>query len=277
MEHIRSSEEAVRHFSDTAGHYAAKHYDEAVRTFMTVRERRVLELVDGLELPERSDVLDAGCGPGYLVLQMASRGFRVSGLDGATGMLTAARARVDSADLALTVDLRQGDIEALPYDGESFDLVLSTGVIEYLEEDATVLGEFFRVLRPGGHLVLPVTNRRSPVLWLDGGVEFLKRRKWFRAPLNAALARMRRRPVHPRHFLVRQHNPVRFRASLEAAGFEMVDHLYFHFLPWPRPIDQLLPRVTDALGSRMEGLARSPLGGLGEGYLTLSKKPLPGQ
>jgi len=273
MEGFQSSERAVRHFSETAAHYSSKHYDDTTRSFMTVRRDRVLELVDALQLPGGTAVLDAGCGPGHLVIELTKRDFRVSGFDGAEGMLKRAQERVDESTPSFPVDLRQGDIEALPYESESFDLVLSTGVIEYLSGDATVLGELFRVLRPGGHLLLPVTNRWSPALWLDGGVEFLKRRRWFLAPLNAALARVGRPGAHPRHFRVRLHRPARFRAQLASAGFELVDGVYFHFLPWPRPLDQMLPGATAKLGGRMEGLGRSPLGVIGEGYLTLSRKP----
>jgi ubiquinone/menaquinone biosynthesis C-methylase UbiE len=269
---VRASEDAVTHFSETADHYASKHYNDAVRSFMTVRQDRVLELIDGLRLKEGSDVLDAGCGPGFIVEQLARRGFRVSGMDGADGMLRSARVRLRDAAPRLTPDFSRGDIEHLPYADASFDLVVSTGVIEYVTTDSKVLAEFYRVLRPGGHLVLPVTNRSSPVLWLDGAVEFLKRRAWFREPINVLLARLGRRPVLARTFKIRKHATGRFRRSLAAAGFELRDELYFHFLPWPRPMDQIMPKASAALGSRMERLARSRLGILGEGYLTLSAK-----
>ena len=273
IDDIQPSEDAVAHFSDTADHYASKHYDDAVRSFMTVRQVRVLELIDGLDLPDGAEALDAGCGPGYLVEQLASRGFKVSALDGAEGMLRKARARLEATECPFAVDFRQGDIERLPYEDERFDLVLSTGVIEYLATDERALGEMHRVLRPGGHLVLPVTNRWATTLWLDGGVELLKRQRWFRTPVNALLGRLGRPPVLPRHFDVRRHRPARFRSALEKAGFRILDDVYFYFLPWPRPLDQLLPGASAAIGSRMERLGRSRLGLVAEGYLTLSVKP----
>jgi len=272
---IGVSPNPVEHFDEAADHYQGKYYQDSARTFMIVRQARVLELIDSLSLPTGSTVLDAGCGPGYLLAELAGRGFRVHGMDGATGMLRNARARLDALSPAFPWDLRQGDIEALPYEDQSFDLVCSTGVIEYLSGDERVLSEFSRVLRPGGRLVLPVTNAWSPVVWLDGPVEFLKRQNWFRRPYNALWERLGQRPILPRNFTVRLHRPARFKRALAAAGFALIDDLYFYFLPWPRPLDQFFPGPSHAIGRRMESLGRSPLGLLAEGYLTLSRKGPP--
>jgi ubiquinone/menaquinone biosynthesis C-methylase UbiE len=267
-----TSPDPVGHFDETAAHYAATQYDDAIRSFMTVRQARVLEFVDALDLPPGADVLDAGCGPGYLVEQFAVRGFRVAGMDGAEGMLRIARARIETAPPPIDVTFKQGDIESLPYEAESFDLVCSTGVIEYLSDDVTVLADMYRVLRPGGHLVLPVTNAWSPVNWLDAPVEVLKRQRWFRRSFNRTMEGLGRRPIVPRHFVVRKHRPGRFRDALSAAGFRVVDQVYFYFLPWPRPIDKLLPRASATIGDRMERLGRSPMGVIAEGFLALAVK-----
>lgn len=264
---------AVEFFHESAGDYDDKHYGPRARSFMTVRQDRVLEFVDRLALPPGSKALDAGCGPGHLVLALARRGFRMWALDGAEGMLRAARARVEAAQPAHPVDFRQGDIEKLPYGDAEFDLVLSTGVIEYLKNDTQVLREFFRVLRPGGHLILPVTNALSPVLALDFVIEPLKRQAWLLGMFNAVWTRLGRSAIRPRHFEVRRHRVSVFRASLQAAGFDVKDGVYFHLLPWPRPLDQFFPRATAYLGERMETRARSALGVAGEGYVVLCRRP----
>ncbi len=271
---IGTAPDPVDHFDEAADHYAGKYYQDSERTFMTVRQVRVLELVESLGLPEGSMVLDAGCGPGYLLAALSRFGFKLHGMDGAVGMLRNARALTAETSPDRPVLFEQGDIEHLPYQDESFDLVCSTGVIEYLATDARVLSEFYRVLRPGGYLVLPVTNVLSPVVWLDGPVEYLKRQAWFRRPYNAVWQRLGQRPILPRNFKVRLHRPGGFRKSLREAGFELVDDLFFYFLPWPRPLDQFFPGPTHGLGRRMEGWARSPLGPMGEGYLTLTRKPV---
>lgn len=260
-------------FDQNVADYEAKHYGHGVRTFMTVRQRRVMELVDELKLPKGAAVLDAGCGPGYLLEALARRGFRVSGMDGSSQMLESAEVRLRAAQPSFPFTLKQGDIEHLPFEDAQFDLVLSTGVIEYLTGDANVLRDMHRVLRPGGHLILPVTNLWSPVNAFDGMIEFLKRQAWFRGPFNLVWERLGHRALLPRNFRVRKHRPASFRQSLAQAGFTLKEALYFHFLPLPRPFERLLPDLSNRTGEWMDNhLARSGFGVLGEGYLTLSAK-----
>jgi ubiquinone/menaquinone biosynthesis C-methylase UbiE len=260
-------------FDQNVADYEAKHYGDDVRTFMTVRQRRVLELVDKLNLSKGAAVLDAGCGPGYLLEALARRGFQVSGMDGSDRMLQSAEVRLRAAQPSFPFTLKQGDIERLPFEDAQFDLVLSTGVIEYLEDDATVLREMHRVLRPGGHLILPVTNVWSPVNAFDAIIEFLKRQSWFRRPFNFVWERLGHGALLPRNFRVRKHRPASFRRSLSKAGFTLKEDLYFHFLPCPRPFERLLPDLSNRIGELMDKhLARSGVGILGEGYLTLSAK-----
>jgi hypothetical protein len=103
-------------------------------------------------------------------------------------------------------------------------------------------------------------------------VELIKRRRALRRPLDSLLRRVGRPPLLPRDFTVRRHRPGRLRDALEGTGFDLVGDVYFHFLPWPRPFDQLLPRLTSWLGRPMERLGRTPLGILAEGYLALAVK-----
>lgn len=271
---IVTEQKGVNEFFDqNVADYEAKHYGQGVRSFMTVRQRRVMELVDRLQLPKGAAVLDAGCGPGYLLEALVRRGFQVSGMDGSDQMLKSADVRLRAAQPEFPFTLKQGDIERLPFGDAQFDLVLSTGVIEYLKGDATVLGEMNRVLRPGGHLILPVTNLWSPVNAFDGVIESLKRQAWFRRPFNLVWERLGHGPLLPRDFQVRKHRPGSFRDSLAQAGFTLKEDLYFHFLPFPRPFERLLPDLSNRIGESMDqNLARSGLGVLGEGYLTLSAK-----
>lgn len=266
------STKAIDFFSASAGDYVIKHYEAQTRTFMTVRQQKVMQLISTLRLPEGAPVLDAGCGPGHIAIALASRGLAVSALDGAEGMLEVARRNAAAAAPRSPIDFRQGDIERLPYSDGAFDLVVSTGVIEYLPDDTKVLSEFHRVLRPGGALVLPVTNMDSPSLWLESTVEFLKRRRWLMAPFNAVWRRLGRTEIRPRHFVTRQHRVADFLHSLAQAGFSVDAAGYFFLLPWPRPLDQFFPRLTSSISERMERHAEGRLGILGEGFIVLARR-----
>ncbi len=102
-------------------------------------------------VPSGSRLLEAGCGLGSWVRFLRKRGYNVVGIDFVSEILQ--RVRTDFGPLQLTA----GDIRALPFPGESFDSVLSWGVIEHLEEGPySALNEFWRVLRPGGSAFLTV-------------------------------------------------------------------------------------------------------------------------
>src|SRR5688572_30345618 len=91
---VTDSKNANEFFDRDVADYEAKHYGDGARTFMTVRQRRVMELVDALHLPRGATVLDAGCGPGYLLEALARRGLQVSGMDGSERMIQSADARL---------------------------------------------------------------------------------------------------------------------------------------------------------------------------------------
>ena len=265
----------TRFFDDNVVDYAEKHYASGARTFMTVRQSRMLSAINALNLPHGAKALDAGCGPGFLLAALAGRGFEVYGLDAAPEMLRMTLARLLSSAPEKTFVLKLGSIESLPFADESFDLVCTAGVVEYLESDRSALNEIFRVLRPDGYVLYPVTNSLSPINYLDSAVEVAKRRKWLLRFFNFVSEWLGLGPVHARHFRVRRHSPSRIRADLATVGFWLVDACYFYFLPVPRPFDKLFPVLSAFLGESMERLGRSFFGPLGEGYLTVSRKRAP--
>ncbi len=111
---------------------------------------RILDLVAPFGRP--SDALDAGCGTGFLSLELAARGHRVSGIDFAPAMLAAARRK--AAAQRLSVHFEEGDAEQLPFPPGSFDLVISRHVLWTLPHPEAAVDEWIRVLRPGGRLAI---------------------------------------------------------------------------------------------------------------------------
>ena len=100
-------------------------------------------------------VLDAGCGPGVYAEWLLSRGAEVVGLDASPRMIQLARRRVDGRAAFHVADLAR-PLHFL--EDESFDVIISALVLEYVKDWRTTLHEFHRVLRPSGIVVVSVTH-----------------------------------------------------------------------------------------------------------------------
>jgi ubiquinone/menaquinone biosynthesis C-methylase UbiE len=92
--------------------------------------------------------LDAACGTGRHSAHLRARGFEVTGVDANRSMLTIAEAKVPDCDF------RVGDLAALPVDDDAVDVVVCSLALTHVERIEPVLGEFARVMRPGGSVVL---------------------------------------------------------------------------------------------------------------------------
>lgn len=92
-------------------------------------------------------VLDVCCGPGHLAGSLAQSGANVVGLDFAIPMVAKARENYPS------LDFRQGDAEALPFEAEHFDHVVCAFGVMHLSNADAAIAESFRVLRPTGRYV----------------------------------------------------------------------------------------------------------------------------
>jgi len=113
-------------------------------------------------------VLDAGCGSGAHAAALLSRGAIVTGIDKSSGMLALARERLRDG-----VALFEADLAApLPFADGTFDRVLAALVLHYVEDWSLALGEFHRVLLPGGKLVISTHHPFWDHL-LSGGHDYL--------------------------------------------------------------------------------------------------------
>lgn len=101
-------------------------------------------------------VLDLGCGAGldsFLAARRVGPSGRVIGVDMTRAMVE--KARKNAAAIGLTnIELHQGEIEALPVQQDSVDVVISNGVLNLCPDKRNVLIEVFRVLRPGGRFLM---------------------------------------------------------------------------------------------------------------------------
>jgi len=257
-------------WSSIAEDYLRDQY-RAVKDYpaLWMRHRYTLDLLD----PSAKDVLDIGCGPGEMLVELLNRGCTVSGTDISEGMIELARQNTSQHPHASRLDLRVGDIEAMSYASGSFDTVICSGVIEYLPEDSKALNELNRVLKPGGALIISVRNKACPARAIDLVTDPLKS-----SPRgNAWLTSMKRAVTRNAGASItftpyRKHWPGQFHRSLRLAGFEKEGFRYYHFYPFFVPFDKLAPGLFVRGGLAMERLSNTRLGWLASGYIVKARK-----
>jgi SAM-dependent methyltransferase len=98
-------------------------------------------------------LLDAGCGAGMFCVLATERGAAVAGLDATPPLLAVARRRAPAADL------REGDLEALPFPGGAFDVVTGFNSFQYAADPLRALREARRVARRGATVVVATWGR----------------------------------------------------------------------------------------------------------------------
>ncbi len=126
------------------------------------RREVIWSLLRRTEPRRRLRILDAGCGTGRNLVEFAPLG-EVTGVDTSPDALQFCRRRGLES-------VQEGRVEALPFDSESFDLVLATDVLGHVEDDRTALRELRRVVVPGGHLLATVPAYRW--LWSQHDIDY---------------------------------------------------------------------------------------------------------
>ncbi len=175
-------------------------------------------------------LLDLPCGHGRHAVEVASWGFRVTGLDLSTTFLDVARRA--AAEHQVSLRLVRGDMRAFPFATASTDVAIclfnSLGYFAGAAENARVVHEFGRVVRPGGRLILDLANidhvRHQPpsAFWEKDGAKVTTTYLWDEATHRA---QTRRRVLfddgREEHYesSVRLYEGPEIEALLAAAGF----------------------------------------------------------
>ncbi len=110
-------------------------------------------LIAAAELREGQTVVDYGCGPGGLAVELARRvgsTGKVVGLDINADFLERTHARAAEEDVAERIETRLVSDDTLPVESQAVDRVICKNVLEYVPEPQSTIDEFHRILRPGG-------------------------------------------------------------------------------------------------------------------------------
>lgn len=198
VEATHSSETKVqRYYTWRASNYDAgskfevEHHAEAIRR---------------AKIQEGQIVLDVACGTGRAAVELAravGATGRLDALDLTEAMLAKARAKIAKNGLATRVHFKQGNAKELPYPEATFDVLYNGYMFDLisLADFAPILQEFYRVLKPGGKLVL--VNMSKP----DARKTFYE-------------------TIYEKGWAMMPCRPVRMSSYLEPAGFTAIQRFY---------------------------------------------------
>ena len=192
---------SYENYTATSAHYDATREPIGVEVILGCLSRGARSLAE-------QTLIDAGCGTGNYSLALLEHVGRIEAVDMNDGMLGVARAKLEEARAAGRIGFYRAAIDALPVDSISVDAVMINQVLHHLPDDPSkgwpltrkVIGEFARVLRPGGVLVVNFCSH-----------EQLRRGWWFFPLIESAAERM-----IERHVLLSE-----LESMIVASGFDL--------------------------------------------------------
>lgn len=105
-------------------------------------------------------VLEAGCGTGRILLYLAKNGLECHGIDPSKNMLDQFRRKLKLSNVK--IDLKEGDIENIPYKGNTFDCTFTMHVLMHLPDYKNAFKEMYRVTKKNGIVICDFPNKNSP-------------------------------------------------------------------------------------------------------------------
>lgn len=126
-------------------------------------KRRAGRIVEELNPTSGEKIVDLGCGTGYYLFLLSGLPVRLhlSGLDNDEEAIEEAKTLLRDKNIKFVV----GDLHKMPFKNDSFDKAVASEVLEHIENDMKVLKEAYRILKPGGLLVVSTPSKNFPFLW----------------------------------------------------------------------------------------------------------------
>jgi len=138
--------------------------DDAIRFFISDEKGKVdfIDKIDREISPLKGKrVLDVGCGKGGVIISCGLKGAKVIGLDINEDELQIAKLRISSFEVD-NVSLVNGIIERIPFEDNSFDLIIASSVLEHLKKFEKAIEEMVRLTKPGGFCITTTPNPLFP-------------------------------------------------------------------------------------------------------------------
>ncbi len=176
----------------------ARWYAKLRRSGNQIEEYRkqAAQLTEGL--PAGAKVLEVAPGPGYLAVEIARLGFQVTGLDISHTFVQIGSENAREA--GVNIDFRQGDAAVMPFEADSFDLIVCQAAFKNFVHPASALDEMYRVLRGGGTAVIQDMSSDATHADIELEVQKMHLGWWSTFSTKATLEMLRRRAYSPAAF-----------------------------------------------------------------------------
>jgi ubiquinone/menaquinone biosynthesis C-methylase UbiE len=159
--------------------------------------KQAVQLTQGL--PAGAKVLEVAPGPGYLAVEMARLGrAQVTGLDISRTFVQIGNENAREA--GVTIDFHQGDAAVMPFEADSFDLIVCQAAFKNFMHPVSALDEMHRVLRSGGTAVIQDMSSEASHAGIDQEVRKMQLGWWGSLSTKATLEMLRRRAYTPARF-----------------------------------------------------------------------------
>lgn len=125
--------------------------------------RRARLIAENLDIGGREQILEVGCGRGFYEQFLGSvfPAVKITGVDLKESYLNVARHTVTNKNVTFV----NADATNLPFKAKAFDRIIATEVLEHIPDEQGVLKELYRVLKPGGIIVITVPHKQYPMAW----------------------------------------------------------------------------------------------------------------
>lgn len=177
-----------KYWQNTPGFFSEKYQTNflnlasPVNLFLYLRRKEALKLAGSVK---GKKILDVGCGSGIFLLEFIKMGATVVGIDYSQRMLSMAEAELKQYKIPKNkYKLILANATNLPLKNRDFDLVLATGLTDYMtdRDDLKFLKEVARVLKPNGSLIVSFPVEKSPFSFMRRGMGLVIRQKVFKLP-----------------------------------------------------------------------------------------------
>lgn len=158
----------IDHFDQRSSEWSALYAKPVFQQRLRLFAESIGELV-----PAPKSVLDFGCGSGVISCELARRGYNITGVDAAPGMVQSARDNASKLGIS-GIEFRVTDPVGSELPDAYYDAVICSSVLEYVAEERQLVENLIRTIKPGGTLLISVPNAHSLVGLIEDMLVSLK-------------------------------------------------------------------------------------------------------